>query len=233
MTASKLSDLTYTIRRTERRRTASLQIVNGLVTVVVPSTLSDEQVSRVVSARLEQIQKTVERQRQVMRKTESEFVSGHGFMYLGRTYRLKIYRTGSGQIGLRNGRIEIWSSHGLNQTDSEIKQSLTNWYHSRAEEKFQERLKIYAKKVGVSVSFLSLRDMKTKWGSCTTKGKITLNWRLILAPTRIIDYVIVHELCHVVCHDHSRRFWSKVMRVMPDYEQRRDWLRNNGHTLTL
>jgi len=233
MTASTLNDLTYTIRRTERRRTASLQIVNGLVTVVVPTTLSDEQVSKIVSSRLKEIQKTVAQQRQVMRKTESEFVSGHGFMYLGRTYRLKIYRTGSGQTGLRNGRIEIWSSHGLNQTDSEIKQSLTNWYQSRAEEKFQERLKIYANKVGVSVSSLSLRDMKTKWGSCTTKGKITLNWRLILAPTRIIDYVIVHELCHVVCHDHSRKFWSKVMRVLPDYEQRRDWLNQYGHLLTL
>lgn len=228
-----MSEPSYTIQRTDRRKTATLQIVNGLVTVVVPTSLSDEQVSKLVSSRLEQIQKTVEKQRRVMRKTESEFVSGHGFMYLGRTYRLKIHRTGTGQTGLRNGRIEIWSSHGLNQTDSEIKQSLTNWYQSRAEDKFQERLKIYAKKIGISVSTIVLRDMKTKWGSCTAKGKITLNWRLIHAPTRIIDYVVTHELCHLVCHDHSRRFWSKVMRVIPDYEERRLWLKQYGHTLTL
>jgi predicted metal-dependent hydrolase len=228
-----MSELSYTIQRTERRKTATLQIVDGKLTVVVPSRFSDKQVSDLVDSRLERIQRTIASQEKILSRTETEFVSGHGFKYLGRTYRLKVYRTGTGQTGLRNGRLEVWTSKNAKGTGDEVKQSLIEWYQRRAEEKFQERIGIYEKKIGTFVSFVGLKDMKTKWGSCTSKGKITLNWRLILAPTKIVDYVVVHELCHLVCHDHSRKFWSKVMRVIPDYGQRRLWLKQHGHTLTL
>ena len=228
-----MSEISYTIQRTERRKTATLQIVDGKLTVVVPSRFSDKQVSDLVDSRLERIQRTIANQEKILSRTETEFVSGHGFKYLGRTYRLKVYRNGTGQTALRNGRLEVWTSRNAKEKSNDIKQSLIDWYQRRAEEKFQERLKVYQKKVGISVSSLRLKDMKTKWGSCTSKGKITLNWRLIFAPTRIIDYVVVHELCHLVCHDHSRRFWSKVMRLLPDYESRREWLKQNEHSLTL
>lgn len=228
-----MSELSYTIQRTERRKTATLQIVDGRLTVVVPSRFSDKQVSDLVDSRLERIRRTIANQEKILRRTETEFVSGHGLKYLGRTYRLKVYRNGTGQTALRNGRLEVWTSRNAKENSEDIKQSLIDWYQRRADEKFQERLKVYQKKVGISVSSLRLKDMKTKWGSCTSKGKITLNWRLIFAPTRIIDYVVVHELCHLICHDHSRRFWSKVMRILPDYESRREWLKQNEHSLTL
>lgn len=228
-----MSEISYTIQRTERRKTATLQIVDGKLTVVVPSRFSDKQVSDLVDSRLERIQRTIANQEKILRRTETEFVSGHGFKYLGRTYRLKVYRNGTGQTALRNGRLEVWTSRNAKENSEDIKQSLIDWYQRRADEKFQERLKVYQKKVGISVSSLRLKDMKTKWGSCTSKGKITLNWRLIFAPTRIIDYVVVHELCHLICHDHSRRFWSKVMRILPDYVSRREWLKQNEHSLTL
>ena len=227
------TDLVYAVKRTQRRKTASVRIVDGEVTVVVPDRLSDKQVQDLVLSRSDQIHRTIQIQKRLMRKTATEFVSGQGVKYLGRTYRLKVYRTGNGQTGLRQGRIEVWVSEAEYSTSESVKQHLLTWYQTRAREKFAERLKLFKQKVGVSVETFSLRDMRTKWGSCNSKGRISLNWRLIFAPIRIIDYVIVHELCHLLTYDHSRKFWAKVNRVCPDYESSRQWLKENGHLLTI
>jgi predicted metal-dependent hydrolase len=224
-----MSSLMYTIRRTDRCKTASLQIVNGEMTVVVPRRFTDQQVERLVNSRQKRVQLTIETQMKVKRKSQCEFVSGGGLKYLGRTYRLRVNRRGEGTTGLRNGRLEVWAVGD----EMQVRDSLTTWYLNRAREKFSERLRIYESVVGTGPCQFSLRDMSTKWGSCSANGKIVLNWRLIFAPIRIIDYVIVHELCHLICHDHSRKFWSKVMRVLPDYEIRKDWLKQNGHLLSL
>jgi hypothetical protein len=223
----------YAVKRTQRRKTASLRIVDGEVTVVVPDRFSDKQVQDLVLSRSDQIQKTIKLQKGLMRKTETEFVSGQGLKYLGRTYRLKVYPTGSGQTGLRQGRIEVWVTGEKFSTSESVKQHLLTWYQTRAREKLTERMKLLRKEVGVNVETFSLRDMRTKWGSCTSKGLITLNWRLIFAPTRIIDYVIVHELCHLLDLNHSRKFWAKVLRVCPDFDSSREWLKQNGHLLTI
>lgn len=80
---------------------------------------------------------------------------------------------------------------------------------------------------------ISIRDQKTRWGSCSGKGNLSFNWRLILAPPEILDYVVVHELCHLTHLNHSKDFWHLVETVLPDYKERRQWLKENGHTLHL
>jgi predicted metal-dependent hydrolase len=78
-----------------------------------------------------------------------------------------------------------------------------------------------------------VKEQKLRWGSCTSMGIINLNWRLFLAPMRIIDYVIVHELAHLRYHNHSKDFWNLVRSIIPDYEERKEWLRVNGPTLII
>ena len=85
--------------------------------------------------------------------------------------------------------------------------------------------------MGVDYGRITVRDQRTRWGSCSAKGNLNFNWRLILAPGEVLDYVVVHELAHRREMNHSKRFWSLVEMVLPDYERRRRWLKENGEAL--
>lgn len=87
--------------------------------------------------------------------------------------------------------------------------------------------------MGVTLNDVQLKEQRMRWGSCTSEGNIYLNWRIIMSPMSIIDYVLVHELAHLRYMNHSNDYWNFVRSILPDYEQRKDWLRVNGPTLTL
>ena len=87
--------------------------------------------------------------------------------------------------------------------------------------------------LGVTYGKISIRDQKTRWGSCSSEGNLSFNWRLILAPPDVLDYVVIHELCHRKEMNHSKEFWALVESLMPEYKERRKWLRENGNNLTL
>ncbi len=95
----------------------------------------------------------------------------------------------------------------------------------------RERAEYFARQMGVSFERISIRDQKTRWGSCSTRGNLNFNWRLILAPLEILDYVVVHELAHRKEMNHSERFWRLVAQVLPDYQERKQWLKENGDLL--
>ena len=94
-----------------------------------------------------------------------------------------------------------------------------------------DRIAYYAEKYGFKYSKLRLSSAKTRWGSCSSNGTISINWNLIFAPTRITDYVIIHELCHTRHHNHSKRFWDEVEKYVPDYKTRLKWLKENEHKI--
>jgi predicted metal-dependent hydrolase len=108
---------------------------------------------------------------------------------------------------------------------------LTAWYHDRAAERVGERIIYYAHQMGVSPRAVRIKDQKKRWGSCTSGGNLYINWRCILAPAPILDYIVVHELCHLLVMNHSAHFWVRVRSILPDFEARRKWLRVNGITL--
>lgn len=95
----------------------------------------------------------------------------------------------------------------------------------------EHRVSYYAKRMGVTYGRIAIRDQKTRWGSCSAKGNLNFNWKLSLAPLEILDYVVVHELAHRMEMNHSPRFWELVERILPDYRQRRNWLKENGRRL--
>lgn len=104
-------------------------------------------------------------------------------------------------------------------------------YRNAAKEYFPKRVAYYAEIIGVSYGRIAIRDQKTKWGSCSGKGNLNFNWRLMLAPPKVLDYVVVHELCHRKEMNHSQKFWTLVEEYMPDYRQYRSWLNKNGSKL--
>lgn len=117
-------------------------------------------------------------------------------------------------------------------TDTQRK-ALEERYRKAAKEYFPARVAYYEKLLGVTHTSITIRDQKTRWGSCSARGGLNFNWRLMLAPPRILDYVVVHELCHRKEMNHSKAFWNAVEMILPDYKELRAWLRENGSQLTL
>jgi predicted metal-dependent hydrolase len=114
-----------------------------------------------------------------------------------------------------------------------IRNALVRWYKRNAELKFREKVARYADIVGVDPADVGIKTFKSRWGSCSSKGRIDFNWKVIMAPNRIVDYVVVHELCHLKQHDHSPEFWKLVERVIPDYLECKVWLKVRGAGLVV
>ncbi len=114
-----------------------------------------------------------------------------------------------------------------------IRRALIHWYQDRALSILRERLDIYTQKLGVTCSKFALSNASRRWGSCNLQGTIRLNWRIVMATVFLIDYVVAHELCHLVHLNHSWHFWDHLGSIMPDYKERRRWLRQEGYKFCL
>lgn len=146
-----------------------------------------------------------------------KYVSGESHLYMGRQYRLKIFKSDKEAVKLKRGYLEVY-----NNNKSNAKQLVRNWYKERAKLKFPiiaEPWIVRFKKHGVEPSDFIIKWMDKRWGSCTPKGKIILNVELMKAPKRCIEYVVVHELCHLVHHDHSAAFFELQTKEMGDWRK--------------
>lgn len=165
-----------------------------------------------------------------------ELVSGEKFPYLGRQYRLKVNRLDRQgvHLGLYQGRFVaiVPSNWGQKKVDEELQAQFEQWYRTHAQRKAEERAVYYQNLMGVSPSSVRVRTQHKRWGTCTTDGHIYINWKLVMAPGRVLDYVVVHELAHLKVPEHNQHFWRKVRAVMPEYEKRKEWLRIHGQSLT-
>lgn len=151
------------------------------------------------------------------RLTERKYISGETHLYLGRQYRLKIIESDFDSIKLKGQFLNVFTSKKEN-----VKQQVKQWYVERARVIFYqlaEPLIESFKKHDVTPSSIVLREMPTRWGSCTAKGKIILNPELVKAPKGCIEYVIIHELCHLIHHDHTQKFIDLQTKEMPDWEK--------------
>lgn len=154
------------------------------------------------------------------------YVSGEAFRYLGRQYTLKIERSIINEVKMLRGQLYVYATY---TNPKHIKALVDNWYRDNANrvflERFSECLRHVKQKIGIEHSGqFVLRAMKTRWGSCTSNQRIILNPELIAAPKECIDYVIMHELCHVAEHNHSKEFYRLLEKTMPDWKARKDKL---------
>jgi len=114
-----------------------------------------------------------------------------------------------------------------------LKKLAEKWYRKEAEKIILQRVEKYRYKFKISPGNIKVKEQKRRWGTCTSKGNIYFNWRIIMAPLNVIDYVIVHEFSHLAYHNHSVKFWNYVGSIMPDYKERKKWLGENGLLLEL
>jgi len=159
---------------------------------------------------------------------EKEFVNGEGFLYLGESYRLQITKNQKEPLILKDKYFYL-SENYLNKA----REVFIDWYKKRAFEKISERIEFYAKIKGCTYNKINITNAQRRWGSCSPSGNLNFNWKIIMAPLSVIDYVVIHELTHLEELNHGERFWLKVKALMPNYEEKHQWLKENGHMLNI
>ena len=218
------------LRRSARRKKTVAVIVEptGSVLVVAPERLSIDRLDAIVTRKAQWI---IRRRR----RTEGygpplsprEFVSGESVLYLGRNYRLKVHPGETGAAKLRGGWLHVPAPAGAQQA-AHVRAALVSWLRRHASVRLPERVAVRQPKAGIPLPRIIVANQQRRWGSCDQCGTTRLNWRIIQAPMRLVDYVVVHELVHLRHRGHGRDYWQAVGRVMPDYERRREDLRACG-----
>ena len=217
--------------RTDRRKTATVKVEEGKVSVVVPKSTSTDKVEVLVTKKTKWIREKLLLQREYQPHKPKEYVSGESFTYLGRNYRLKVLTDPNKSVKLKSGRLVVQVPPSVQKRDQYIRGVLTEWYRAHALEKFQEKVERFSEIVRATPSSVGIKTFKGRWGSCSTKGHVLFNWKVIIAPNPIVDYVVVHELCHMKQHNHSPAFWQCVASVIPDYMECKHWLKVSGRRL--
>jgi len=221
------------IIRTSRRKTASIKVNEGKVSIIVPESLSTEQIESLLTKKHRWIKEKLSLNEETVLIKAKEFVSGESFAYLGRNYRLKVIEGLYPAIKLHQGRFVASVRDKTVNNAPSIKQMLIRWHKQHAEAKLIEKTARYAKIISVCPSSVGIKFYQSRWGSCSPTADIHYNWKIIMAPNRIVDYVVVHELCHILHHDHSPAFWQTVERYFPDYLECKEWLKLNGKRLDI
>jgi len=203
-----------------RRKTIALVITPDAKLVVrAPLRTSEHYIENLVREKSAWIRKKIAEISCKPVEPKKQFVDGEEFLFLGSRYRLCIRADTAAVVELRD-RLYVPRRSG-----PEIEALLSRWYRSEARKVFSERVGECSKLTGCTPKTLRLSSAQRRWGSCSSGGTVSLSWRLVLAPPGIIDYVIVHELAHMLHHNHSKKFWDQVRAFMPDFEQRKKWLK--------
>lgn len=225
----------FVIRRSDRRETVALAIDGGKLVVTAPTRATIDRLNAVVRGKAFWVKQQLRTTITQASPPEREFVSGETFRYLGRQYRLRVV-PGSPDLEVKMALgwlvVPLVRSPGA-ENSRLVRDALVRWYRQHAEERLPERVEVWAKKFGIPPPTVIVREQRRRWGSCNQAGEVRLNWRIIQAPIALADYVIAHELDHVVRGDdgHNPAFWAQLGRVMPDYDQRRDALRLLGPSM--
>lgn len=237
------NSITYAIRVSARRRTLCLELrANGSLTVATPRGLSLATIRAFVASRRAWIEakralQTMYRDAQAPQAQERPSpglprvspAQGTNLPFLGTELALAVSIATTQRAACRceSGNLVISVPH-----NKAIWPAIEGWYRRAAATHAAARLAHFAPLVGRTARKLMIRGQRTRWGSCSARGTISLNWRLMQAPAEILDYVVVHELCHLLVPNHSARFWQEVERILPDYRKRRASLREFGRALS-
>jgi predicted metal-dependent hydrolase len=217
-----VSEIPYTVRRSSRARSVRVNVHAHMgVEVVLPARAPE----RAAAAAVSELRPWIERRLDEAREALAHVAARAGTVpYLGAQLEL-VTQPGRTRVHRKGERLLV------PETDAQA--SLERYYRRAARAEIGPRLDRATALAGSSYRDLSIRAQRTRWASCSADGRMSFNWRLLLAPEHVLDYVVWHEVCHLQILDHSPRFWRLLERWWPDYREDREWLRRNGATLVL
>lgn len=219
----------YQIVYSDRKNLSIIVERNRSVTVRSPHNVSEERIAKEVEKRKRLISKKIkDNQKYPFEKQIKEFVSGESLLYLGKPYKLNVVDKPIDGILFDNGKFLI-SKENQPKANSMFRE----WYLDSANKIIVPKAVSVAKQIGVSFNKINILDLKYRWGSCTPKDNIHFNWRLIKSPMIVIEYIIVHELTHLLESNHTPEFWNRVKATYPASTSARKWLKEYGYELEI
>lgn len=235
MTPRQVRDIEYILLPGSDRKTTDIVIErDGVITVRPPADYSPEMVDAVVESKRMWIYRNLAEWKDLNASVVArEWVNGETFLYLGRAYRLALVSNQGAALLLKEGRFcldrTLIEKDGIEASEHAFEAYFTD----KGQERFKDRVAYFSPKVGVQITGIKVKDMDFRWASCGVNGVLNFHWKCMMAPPKIIDYIVVHELCHLHQANHTDAFWNEVDKVMPDYRERKEWLRKYGASLTL
>jgi predicted metal-dependent hydrolase len=234
-TLRKVKDIEYRLLPGTSRQTTDIVIErDGRVTVRPPARMTPEQVDDTVLSRRLWIYRNLAEWRDLnSTRVVREWINGESFLYLGSAYRLLLVAEQDEPVKLKDGRFCLLRSVVDEGGKAAAQDAFKNFYVARGKTRLAQRVEHFAPRVGVRPGPLQVKELGYRWASSLPGGGLHFHWKALMAPPKIIDYIVVHELCHMHHRDHTDLFWNEVDKVMPDYRERKEWLRQRGAGMDL
>jgi len=219
------------IQKSKRKSMTIAIQPDGNLLVKAPFFLSDDEIVKWVKTKtgwiIRQRAKILEQQQG---SSPKQYAAGEKFLYLGQEYVLdvRLSEGRAGMVGLVEDKIVLFTRTAESAV---IQKILNDWYDKQAKTVISKRVRYYAEQMGEIYGRIIIKSQKKRWGSCSSARNLNFNRRLIMAPPEVLDYVVVHELCHLRQMNHSKEFWKEVEVVLPNYKLHKKWLETNGHLL--
>ncbi|MEH7792394.1 M48 family metallopeptidase [Bacillus safensis] len=219
-------DIQYEIKYSNRK-TVNISVERDRSVIVrAPQGVSEDKINYIVKSKRDWIiDKMNHKQKYPAKPEPKEFVSGETILYLGKNYQLTVVDDIFDGVEF-NQRFTISRAN-----QKEANKLFKDWFYERAFLKIEPKVKFYAQQLGVKYKQVKISDMKYRWGSCTPNNNVIFNWRLIKAPMYVVEYLIVHELAHLIEPNHTPEFWNIVSIQIPQYEEAKTWLKQHGYLL--
>lgn len=230
-----LAAITVRVRRNRRTRHVRLHIdEQGEVTASVPARFAAERIDPIVRERADWVHDVLMRMELKARDTQVDLEQGDPVRWLGRWVPTLLEREGRRAVVRmaidEDGRDVLWLRV---PEDADPYEALVAWYRREARTVFEEKVEHWCREFGIQAGRVSVREQRTRWGSCSYSGDLSFNWRLVLAPEWVLDSIVVHELCHIEELNHSDAFWELLDARFPRHEEASDWLRDHGAALRI
>lgn len=219
----------YQIKYSSKRKKVNISVERDRSVIIrAPLGVTKEKIEDIIKSKKDWIiEKINHKQKYPVDLAPKEFVSGETMMYLGRNYQLAVIDEDIDGVQF-NQKFLISKSK-----QQEAYSLFKKWYCEKAKSKIEDKVNMYAKNLGVDVNKVRISDMKYRWGSCTPSNNVIFNWRIIKAPMYVVDYLIVHELAHLIESNHTSKFWNIVSIQVPQYLKSKEWLKKYGHLLEI
>jgi predicted metal-dependent hydrolase len=216
----------------KNRKSISIKLTEaGEVLVSAPLYISNERIKELIKSKSKWIIEKLD----LMENNKAKQGPIESIMFLGRTYKVNIYEAQESgiRVGIFEEELQIKASKELKDKEDYIKEAIAVWFKRQAALIYKEKAEKYSKILNVYPNKITIKEQKTRWGSCSSRGNLNFNWKVVMAPTEVVNYLVVHELCHLLQMNHSKDFWDLVEAVLPDYRVYREWLKVNGSKLRL
>jgi predicted metal-dependent hydrolase len=231
---------TYQIRRSHRVASARIVVKPGLVEIVAPLQIPEHKLHKFVQAKQDWVAQALKKMAASSPQNSGfvpvEYKSGADMTYQGKVYPLTVLTSKLKRVKIEfidGYKVHIPLAMNADEHNHQIKEALIRWMKKQTKQLVEDLVQIHADKKQLFPRTITIKTQKSRWGSCGIHNDININWLLLMAPSEVLEYVVVHELCHIRVKNHSSQFWSLVAEHLPDYQNRRNWLKKQGRSLMM